>query len=863
MEWKMNGTNKPQLDVIVVGAGFAGLYLLHKFRQMGLSARAFEAGSDVGGTWYWNRYPGARCDIESIDYSFSFDPYLEQEWEWSEKYATQPEILRYARHVAERFDLRRDITFGTRVEQAAWDEQGSCWSVTTDQGETVSGRFFIMATGCLSQPKDIDIEGIENFTGEIYRTHSWPHDGVDFTGKTVGIIGTGSSGIQSIPLIAEQADHTTVFQRTANYSIPAGNGPIAPEKLAVKQRYQEYREEARWTNVGVPGKEAMDFALTVSEEERQERYQALWDKGAIPHLGSEFADLLLDEQANETLAQFVRSKIRSVIEDSNVADILTPTEFPICTKRACLDTNYYQTFNKPNVAVVDIKQDPIVSITASGIATREQSFEFDAIVFATGFDAMTGALLAVDIKGREGQSLKEKWAHGPLNYLGLTVEGFPNFFMITGPGSPSVLSNMILSIEQHVEWIADCLDYMDRANLILVEPTATAETGWVEYGTATSDMTLFPQAKSWYMGANVPGKPRVCLPYVGGVAAYRRVCNDVASQDYLGFRFEGPGGDRCNDGLVRRQQPDVVALLELLAEMELPPFEGMSPEEARATSVAMNAGNPPGPAVGEVVDGTYPGADGPVEYRLYRPDSPGPHPVTLYFHGGGWVLGDHTSDDALCRDLCVNAGSIIISANYRHAPEAPFPAAVDDAFAALNWAAENSETLGGIAGELAVCGWSAGANLAAVVCQLARDAGGPAILGQVLITPVVDGGDDSASMTDNAEGFVLTRALMDWFWDHYADPAQRRDPKASPLLADDLSGLPPALVITAEFDPLRDQGKAYADALKAAGTQARHINYPGQIHTSFAAVGAIPTANPARQEAAAALRACFRVMEPA
>ena len=863
MEWKMNGTNKPQLDVIVVGAGFAGLYLLHKFRQMGLSARAFEAGSDVGGTWYWNRYPGARCDIESIDYSFSFDPYLEQEWEWSEKYATQPEILRYARHVAERFDLRRDITFGTRVEQAVWDEQGSCWSVTTDQGETVSGRFFIMATGCLSQPKDIDIEGVENFTGEIYRTHSWPHDGVDFSGKTVGIIGTGSSGIQSIPLIAEQADHTTVFQRTANYSIPAGNGPIAPEKEAVKKRYQDYREEARWTGVGVPGKEAMDFALTVSEEERQQRYEELWAQGAIPHLGSEFADLLIDEQANETLAQFVRSKIRSVIEDSNVADILTPTEFPICTKRACLDTNYFQTFNKPNVDIVDIKADPIRSITATGIATRDREFAFDAIVFATGFDAMTGALLAVDITGRDGQSLKDKWAHGPLNYLGLTVEGFPNFFMITGPGSPSVLSNMILSIEQHVEWIADCLDYMDRENLVVIEPTEAAETGWVEYGTATSDMTLFPQAKSWYMGANVPGKPRVCLPYVGGVAAYRRACNDVASQDYLGFRFEGPGGDRCNDGLVRRQQPDVVALLELLAEMELPPFESMSPEEARATSVAMNAGNPPGPAVGEVVDGTFPGAEGPIDYRLYRPDSPGPHPVTLYFHGGGWVLGDHTSDDALCRDLCVNSGSIIISANYRHAPEAPFPAAVDDAFAALNWAAENSETLGGIAGELAVCGWSAGGNLAAVVCQLARDAGGPAIRGQVLITPVVDAGDDSPSMTDNAEGFVLTRALMDWFWGHYADPAQRSDPRASPLLAADLSGLPPALIITAEFDPLRDQGKAYTEALAAAGTEARHITCPGQIHTSFAAVGAIPTANEARQEAAAALRACFRVMEPA
>ena len=862
MERNMTESNKPQLDVFIVGAGFAGLYLLHKFRQMGLSARAFEAGDDVGGTWYWNRYPGARCDIESIDYSFSFDPELEQEWQWTEKYATQPEILSYAQHVTERYDLRRDITFGTRVEKAVWDEAASSWTVTTEKGETVSSRYFIMATGCLSQPKDIDIDGIESFGGEIYRTHSWPHEGVDFSGKRVGVIGTGSSGIQSIPLIAEQADSTTVFQRTANYSIPARNGPIAPEKLAIKKRYQEYREEARWTRGGVPGKDSMDFALMVSEEERQQRYQEIWDKGAIPHLASEFADILLSEEANDTLAEFVRGKIRTVIEDSNVADILAPTEFPICTKRACLDTNYYQTFNRPNVHIVDIKKNPITSITETGIATQDQNFAFDAIVFATGFDAMTGALLAIDIRGRNGQSLKDKWANGPVSYLGLAVEGFPNFFMITGPGSPSVLSNMMVSIEQHVEWIADCLAYMDRESLDVIDATATAETGWVEYGTATSDMTLFPQVNSWYTGANVPGKPRVFLPYVGGVAAYRRVCNDVAAQDYLGFRFDGPGGSRCKDGLVRRQQPDVVALLEMMAEMELPPFETMSAEAARETSMAINAGNPPGPAVGEVVDGKFPGADGPLDYRLYRPDSPGPHPVTLYFHGGGWVLGDHSSDDAFCRDLCVNANSIIISANYRHAPEAPFPAAADDGFAAIRWVSENIETLGGIVGELAVCGWSAGGNIAAVVCQLARDSGGPDIKGQVLITPVVDGTDDSPSMTDNAEGFVLTKALMDWFWDHYADPSVRADPKASPLLAKDLSHLPPALIITGEFDPLRDQGKAYAEALVKAGTQARHLNYPGQIHTSFAAVGVIPTANEARQEIAVALRHYFKALEP-
>jgi acetyl esterase/lipase/cation diffusion facilitator CzcD-associated flavoprotein CzcO len=759
--------------------------------------------------------------------------------------------------VAEKYDLRRDISFETRVEQATWDEDTSCWTVKTDNGEAFNSQYFIMATGCLSEPKDIDIEGVENFGGEIYRTHSWPHEGVDFSGKRVGVIGTGSSGIQSIPLIAEQADSVVVFQRTANYSLPARNGPILSDKLAVKQRYQEYREEARWTIGGVPGKVGTDSALAVSEAERQQRYEALWSQGAMTHLSLEFADLISDINANETLAEFVRAKIRDKINDPATAELLTPIDFPICTKRACLDTNYFETFNSPATDLVDIKKNPIVSITKTGIATQDKHFEFDAIVFATGFDAMTGALLAIDIVGREGKSLKEKWADGPVSYLGLAVEGFPNFFTITGPGSPSVLSNMILSIEQHVDWIADCLQYMANAKLDTIEATATAETGWVEYGTATADLTLFPMAKSWYMGANVPGKPRVCLPYVGGVGAYRRVCNDVAAQDYLGFSFAGPNGTRCKDGLVRRQQPDVVGLLEMMAEMNLPPFESMSPQQARETSTAINAANPPGPEVGEVVDGSLPGAGGSLDYRLYRPSTPGPHPVTVYFHGGGWVLGDHTSDDAFCRDLCRNADSIIVSVNYRHAPEHPFPAAADDGFAALNWVADNIAALGGIAGQLAVCGWSAGGNIAAVACQLARDAGGPQIKGQILITPVVDASDNSASMTDNAEGFVLTRALMDWFWGNYTDAADRADPKASPLLGKSLANLPPALVVTAEFDPLRDQGKAYAEALARAGTVARNIDCRGQIHTSITAVGIIPTANGARRDIAAALKSFF------
>lgn len=854
----MTKNSQNKFDVIVVGAGFSGLYLIHKMRQLGLTVKVFEKASDVGGTWYWNRYPGARCDIESVDYSFSFDDELQQEWEWSERYATQPEILRYIQHVADRFDLRKDISFETQVEQAMWNENSSSWTVKTNHNETYTSQFFIMATGCLSQPKELDIQGVENYEGEIYRTHSWPHEGVDFTGKRVGVVGTGSSGIQSIPLIAEQADSITAFQRTATFTIPARNGPITPEKKAQISNYQQYREEARHTYAGVPGHVGTDFALSVSKEERQQRYEKLWSQGTMIHVGLEFADILVDVKANETLSDFARSKIRSKISDPKTADILVPTEFPICTKRLCLDTNYYETFNQPNAEIIDIKKNPIISITKTGIATQDKAFEFDAIVFATGFDAMTGALLAIDIVGANGRTLKEKWADGPTSYLGLAIEGFPNFFTITGPGSPSVMSNMVLSIEQHVEWIADCLQYMSAQNLKTIEATQTAENGWVNYGVTTSELTLFPLAKSWYMGSNVPGKPKVCLPYLGGVGAYRRVCDDVAAQDYLGFNFSGPNGSRCNDGLIRPQQPDVVALLENLAAMNLPPYEAMTPEQARSTSMAIGAAAPKGPEVGEVIDDKLAGANGELDYRLYRPKTPGPHPVTVYFHGGGWVLGDHTSDDAFCRDLCGNSDSIIVSVNYRHAPEHRFPAAADDAYAAVKWVAANATKLGGLSNQLAVCGWSAGGNIAAVACQLARDSGGPNINGQILITPVVNANDDSPSMEENAEGYLLTKTLMNWFWDHYTDPADRKNPKASPLLCKDLANLPPALVVTAEFDPLRDQGNAYADALSKAGVAAQNITYLGQIHTSFAGVGLIPTANEARQVIGRTLKDFFK-----
>ena len=852
------GAEAPDLDVLVVGAGFAGLYMLFHLRRLGFTAKVIESADDVGGTWYWNRYPGARCDIESIDYSYSFDPELEAEWQWSERYATQPEILRYLGHVADKHDLRRGIRFSTRVVAAGWDDDASLWRARTDRGDEIRCRFYVMATGCLSIPKAPDIEGTERFQGESYYTSRWPHHPVDFSGKRVAVIGTGSSGIQSIPIIARQAAALTVFQRTPNFSRPAKNGAVPADKqVKFDADPAAYREAARQSNAGVPRERTLVGALQVSAAERLAKYEEAYASGDLLAVGGAFADIGVNPEANETVCEFLRGKIRSIVRDRETATALCPTDHFYGTKRPCIDTDYYETFNLPHVRLLDLRRDPIRTITEKGIDTASRSFEFDAIVYATGFDALTGAIVGVDIGGRDGVSLAAKWADGPRTYLGLMTSGVPNFFTITGPGSPSVLSNMVVSIEQHVEWIGACLTRMRAQGLTTIEPTSTAEAGWVQHVNDFGDITLFPRAKSWYMGANVPGKVRVFLPYVGGVDRYRKVCDEVVRRGYLGFAFHGPGGARCEDGVVRRVQPDAAILLELVEELGLPPLETLSAEDARAQTVAMAAERPPGPEVGEVVDGTLPGAAGPLAYRLYRPASPGPHPIIVYFHGGGWVLGSHDSDDPFCRDICVRSSAIVVSVDYRHAPEARFPAAVDDGFAAVGWVAANAAALGGQPGQLAVCGWSAGGNIAAVVCQLARDAAGPRIGGQVLVAPVTDCEFTRASYVANGDGYGLTAAMMRWFWDQYAHEDDRRRPTASPLRAADLSGLPPALVVTSEFDPLRDEGAAYAAAMAAAGVDARHLACRGQIHSSVPLVGAIVSAEAARAEIGAALRRFF------
>jgi cyclohexanone monooxygenase len=523
------------LDAVVVGAGFAGLYMLHRLRGLGLTARAYEAGKGVGGTWYWNRYPGARCDVESMDYSYSFSEELQQEWRWTERYAAQPEILRYANHVADRFDLRRDIQFDTRVTAAVFDEAAAHWTIETDRGDRVAARFCIMATGCLSDAQVPDFEGLDTFQGKWYHTGRWPHEGVDFTGRRVGVIGTGSSAIQSIPIIARQAAHLFVFQRTPNYSMPAQNAPLDPEyERQVKADYAAFRRQARESRVGFVVERSGESALAVPAEEREREYEKRWNRGGLG-FSAAYTDLLVSKEANDTAAAFFRAKIRAIVRDPAVAEILCPKSYPLGTKRLCVDTGYYATFNRDNVTLVDVSRVPIEAITPKGVRTREAEYAVDDLVFATGFDAMTGALLNIDIRGRGGRRLQEAWAAGPRTYLGIAVAGFPNLFTITGPGSPSVLSNMIVSIEQHVDWIADCLVYLDRQGHATIEPTAEAQEAWVRHVDEVGHMTLYPLAPSWYMGANIPGKPRIFMPYIGGVGVYRQKCDEVAAKGYEGF----------------------------------------------------------------------------------------------------------------------------------------------------------------------------------------------------------------------------------------------------------------------------------------------------------------------------------------
>ena len=532
-----------RLEALVIGAGFSGLYQLHCLRnQLGLSATLLEAGGDLGGTWYWNRYPGARCDSESHAYRYFFSRELNETWEWSERYPGPPEILQYLGHVAERFDLRRDMRFNCRVVSARYDEEANWWLVETDGGERYSVTYLIAAVGCLSSANIPQIPGLPEFKGQWYHTGNWPHEPVDLSGKRVGLIGTGSTGIQAAPVIAEQAAHLTVFQRTPTYSVPARNRPLTPEfNRWVRENHEEIRAIAQSTPNGHAFRIAKRRVADVTPEERQAIYEAAWETGGLQFRAT-FHDLMIDQAANDTAADFLRSRILATVRDPKTARALADIDHPYAAKRPPIDTGYFETFNRDNVGLVDLRAEPIEGITPRGIRTKGGEYPLDVIVFATGYDAMTGPLLAIDIRGRGGRALREDWRAGPNTYLGLQVPGYPNFFTITGPGSPSVLTNMPVAIEQHVEWITECIAHLRREGIGAIEADPDAARKWGELVNETAEATLLSKAKhSWYYGANVPGKPRVFMPYAGGLARYRSICNEVAAKGYEGFLLRRDG----------------------------------------------------------------------------------------------------------------------------------------------------------------------------------------------------------------------------------------------------------------------------------------------------------------------------------
>lgn len=529
-------TSEGSYDVVVVGAGFAGLYMLHRLREQGFRAHVFEAGTDVGGTWYWNRYPGARCDVESLSYSYSFSPELTREWTWTERYPAQPEILAYLQHVADRFDLRRDISFSTCVSSMVFDDDSNTWAVATESGQSATARYVVTAVGCLSSAQTPSFPGLDTFAGATYHTGQWPKGGVDFTGERVGVVGTGSSGIQAIPVIAAQAEHLTVFQRTPSFSVPAHNRPLSSADVETAMAdYDAVREGMRRSPGGALMEAADKGVLEMTAEERRDWLDRAWSTGGAVFVAT-FPDALVDRKANKLVADYVARKIRTTVTDPAVAERLVPTSYPIGAKRICVDTNYYATFNRGNVTLVDVTTAPIEEIVPEGVRAGGPVHQLDAIVFATGYDAMTGSLARLGIVGGDGVRLTDKWAAGPETYLGVATAGFPNLFMLTGPGSPSVLSNMLVSIEQHVEWVAQFLDLLRTEETVRVEADRDAEIEWVGHVNEVAGYTLYPEANSWYLGANVPGRPRMFMPYAGGVGAYRERCDAEAARGYAGFR---------------------------------------------------------------------------------------------------------------------------------------------------------------------------------------------------------------------------------------------------------------------------------------------------------------------------------------
>ena len=833
-------TTSPDHDVIIVGAGFAGIYGVHKFRDlMGLDVHGFDAAEDVGGTWYWNRYPGARVDIESVHYSYSFCEELQQEWHWSERFPAQPEILRYLNHVADRFDVRKDFSFGTRVTAVTWNDAASLWEVATDDGAVTTARWFVSGGGTLSVPKTPEFSGIDTFAGRVLQTGNWLED-VDLGGQRVGIVGTGSTGIQAISEIAKQAASLTVFQRTPNYATPIGNYPTDPqEEAAEKARYAEIREASRNHFLGVPYEDVQPSALAVSAEERRAVYDDRWDRGGFRLFIDSFGDVLTNQEANDTAAEYIRSRIRERVQDPETADLLCPTSYPYGTKRPPLETDYYEAFNRETVSVVDVRTNAIDAIVPEGVRLADGTVhEVDVLVLATGFDACTGPLLAMDITGRGGVRLADEWADGPQTYLGLTVSGFPNLFMVTGPQSPSVLYNMPLAIEDHVDLIGDTIAHMREHGHVVVDATPQAQEQWVHEVNAVAQMTLLPKsATSWYMGANIPGKPRRVLVYLGGAPRYRAICDNVQRNDYRGFVFAADTAGLATATGSPALDPCVMFIVEALRQQQFPGFRAAGVEGARAVVESFVDMQAPKQEVASVTEHSY-GPEADQRLRVYVPEGEGSKPVVVYLHGGGFVTGSLDMIDEPVRDLANRTGAIVVSATYRRAPEHRFPAAHDDASAALRWAVEHAAEHGGDPSRIALAGDSAGGTLV-TAAALQAPGEGIELSALVLINPLVSAAVETPSRMQFAEGYVIELDDLAWFGEQYATSAEDvTDPRLA-LDAADLSVLPPTLVITNECDTLRDEAEDFGVQILAAGGQATVRRSAGLAHDVYLLSGAV------------------------
>jgi len=834
-------TNR-DVDAVIVGAGFSGLYATHRLRNVqGLTVQCFEAAEGPGGVWYWNKYPGARCDFESIYYSYTFDEALQREWRWTERFAAQPEILAYLNHVADRFDLRRSFRFNTRVTSAVWNEETNRWTVRSDDGSVTTARFFINAAGAFSVFKKNDFPGQDDFHGTVLHTSQWPAEGVDLAGKRVAVIGTGSTGIQVIQTIAPQVGELTVFQRTPNFACPLGNRPLTDEDFAqAVADFSRNRQESRNSIAGAPYPRAVRSALMDTPEERRKVYDEFYNGGGFRMITSSYYDLIFNPVANATAADFIREQIRERVHDPKLAELLCPNDHPYGVKRATFEINYFEAFNLPHVHLVDARTTPIVRITEKGIATTDHEYEFDVIVLATGFDVGAGALARMGVIGRGGRKLTDHWAHGQRAYLGMATHGFPNLFHINGPQSAAALFNNPLAIEDSVDFVGDLIGYLDSHGHTTAEVTDLAEDRYNELVREVADATLFPTATTWYMGDNIPGKPRTPLSLFTGAPMYRAICAEVETTGYAGFSFDGE--NRPLSSLIKLDG-SAVFFLAGLQNIGAKPLEDCTLEEARAAMESFKLMQLPVADDVSIVDARYPIDGGHRKVRLYRPPIEGPLPVVVFYHGGGWIGGSLDLYDEPCATLARRVGAVVVSPDYRLAPEHPFPAATDDTVAAVRWAADHITEFGGDPERIAVAGESAGANLAAVVALRLRDEGGPQLRAQVLITPPVDFLADTESRRQFAHGPIISMELAMRMASLYlGDPANAVSPHASPARAEDLSGLPPALVVTMEIDPTRDEAENYAQALATAGVPTVCRRIDRLCHTAFELSGAIPRA---------------------